>query len=152
CRRRHAANRTSKDGDVEKMSLRLLKQNSDHSRCVDDHVGSPFSSQPMISSSVRVSSTGSDAQWWLIDRISSSRAAVSWRFRASRSSLSRMATITASVMDSPVVAASCRANRSASGAFMLRAKVPNLLVVYLSIYYHDERSGFLAEIAPFTVG
>jgi len=59
---RHPANGTFGDGHIEKMAFWLLKQHGDHDRRVDDHEGSPFSSQLMISSSVRVSKTGSEAQ------------------------------------------------------------------------------------------
>src|ERR1039457_6157033 len=37
------------------MPLRILRHYGDHPRRVDDHEGSPFSSQPMMSSSVLVS-------------------------------------------------------------------------------------------------
>ena len=82
--------------------------------------GNPRWSYPRISSAVRPSSTGSDAQRRPISPSSSAKL----RRRAlffSRSRRSRSEVTIASVSVSPVRAANSRANRSASGSLMLKA-------------------------------
>jgi len=107
----------------ETAAFRLPLQECQNCRGVDHHQrGSRTSSYPRISSARLPSSTGKLAQCSAISSSSSARRRLV-RSRRTRTSRSRKALVTASVLVSPVALASSAASRSASGLRILRAIV-----------------------------